>query len=299
MPADARDIEVFSEDLISHTKIRANGRSQALALVWKTRGVLDRQLLISYRMPLRPLDRTWQLQAPGDAETRTRFIIATSPLLTYAAEGLSAPVMPRSIPASLAESLDGKTCRLLEGNSTAEIQVSTVPVAATDDGLVRNAEWSLKIEPDGAMLTSGVLTIEHKAPIDFVFDTPESMKLLSCEVGGKAVAPIDLGEGRLMVSLAPQDECTRLSCAFTGKTEALDPVEGTARLTLPQMPWFIHSLIWRLSLPSGYQAETHGNLQRLASSGSEPPSHMTLVKNLCRDERPEIHVFYQRTDLNR
>jgi hypothetical protein len=299
IPADARDIEVRGEDLVSHTKVRSDGRSQALALVWKTRNVLDRQLLISYRMPLRPLARTWRLEAPGNAETRTRFIIATTPLLTYAADKLSAPLTSQNLPASLAELLNGGTSRILEGESTAELQVSRVPVAAIDDGLVRNAEWSLKIEPDGAMLTSGVLTIEHKAPLDFIFDTPENMKLLSCEVGGKAVAPVDLGKGRLMVSLPSQAESTRLSCAFTGKTEALDPVEGTARLTLPKLPLFIHSLIWRLQLPPGYQAETHGNLQRIASGGSEPPSHMTLVKNLCRDERPEIHAFYQRSDLNR
>ena len=65
---------------------------------WKTRGILDRQIVVSYRMPLRPLDRTWHLQAPGGEGTRTRFIIASSPLLAYSAKDLSGPLSPRDFP---------------------------------------------------------------------------------------------------------------------------------------------------------------------------------------------------------
>jgi hypothetical protein len=250
-------------------------------------------------MPLRPLDRTWHLQSPGGDATITRFIIATSPWLEYSANGLSAPLSPTGLPAALADALNGSTCRHLEASSTAELSVTPIPVAATAEGVATEALWSLKIEPDGAMLTSGSILIEHKGLLGFVFDTPEGMKLLSCELDGNPVSPVDLGDGRLKVELPAQGEKSKLSCSFTGRSTPLDPVAGTVKLSLPKLPLFIHSLSWTLDLPGGYQAETQGNLTRSANASGQPSSRITLRKNLCRDERPEIHVFYQRADLNR
>jgi hypothetical protein len=297
LPSDAQDIAVTGDDLVSHAKIRGDNRTLGLSLVWKTRGILDRQLMISYRMPLRPLDRIWKLQAPGGEDARTRFIIANSPMLDYAAQGLSGPLLPQGLPAPLAEALDGATCQQLEAGASADLTATPVPVAATEEGVVRQAEWSVKIEPDGSMLATGVLTIEHKGPLGFVFDTPQDMKLLSCELAGRPVSPIDLGEGRLKVALPSQSENSLLACAFTRTGAPLDPVEGTLKLSLPQTPLFLHSLLWHIDLPQGYQAETHGNLTRVPTSGG-PPSRISLRKNLCRDERPDIQVFYQRANLN-
>ena len=299
MPPDARDIEVSGDDLVSHTEIRGDNRSLALALTWKSRGILDRKLSIAYRMPLRPLDTTWRLQAPGaDDDTRTRFIIATSPFLDYAADGLSGPLTPKGLPAPLAETLAGATCRQLEAAAAVDLTANPVPVAATDEGVVKLADWLIKIEPDGAMLATGVLVIEHKGPLGVELDVPDGMKLLSSELEGKPVAPVDLGEGRLKVTLPPRDGMSRLTCAFTRAGEPLDPVEGTLALELPRTPLFIHALEWKIELPVIYQAETHGNLKRIPSPGGNP-SLVALRKNLCRDERPETRLFYQRTDLNR
>jgi hypothetical protein len=297
LPPDAQDVTVTGEDLTSHSTIRGDNRSLALALQWKTRGLLDRQLMISYRMPLRPLDRSWKLQSPGDEDTRTRFIIANTPLLSYRAEGLSAQLTPQGLPATLAEALKGGTCQHLEGGTAAELTVNPIPVAATAEGVVNDAAWLMKMEPDGATLLTGILTVEHKGPLGFEFDTPEGMKLLSCETSGRPCHPVDLGNGKLMVPLSAAGQKTQLTCSFTGNINPLDPVEGTLKLSLPQTPLFIHSLIWNVEMPSGYQAETHGNLKRVTSTG--PGSTIALRKNLCRDERPEVNVFYQRNNLNR
>jgi len=299
IPTEARDLVISGEDLVSHEKIRRENPASSVALVWKTRGVLDRQLMISYRMPLRPLDRVWRLQAPGGDGTRTRFVLASSPLLGYAAEGLSVPLTPQGLPAALAARLGGATCRYLEAATTAELSVTPLPVAATAEAVMSTAEWLLKIEPDGAMLATGVLGIDHKSTLEFTFDTPAGMKLLSCELGGKPVPPVDLGQGLLKVTLPAGAGKSDLVCSFTGRGDALDPVEGTLRLSLPRIPMFIHKLVWHVDLPAGYQAETHGNLTRVQGPSGGPPSRVTLNKNLCRDEGPEIHVFYQRSDLNR
>ncbi len=297
LPADARDVTVSGADLASNIKIRGENRLLDLKLGWNTRGILDRQVTVSYRMPLPPLDRTWTLQAPGGEGTRTRFIIATSPVSAYSADGLTAPLSPQGLPSSLAESLKGATCHLLEATTTAELSVTPIPVAATAEGVVTSSEWSFKIEPDGAMLATGILTVEHAGMLDFICDTPEGMKLLSCEVAGNPVSPVDCGQGVLKVTFPAQAVKSLLSCSFTGRTTSLDPVDGTLKLSLPKVPLFIHSLLWRLDLPAGYQAETHGNLRRVQVAAGEPPSRISLKKNLCRDERPEIHIFYQRSDL--
>ena len=298
MPADARDISAHGEDLASQRIVRGAKRSLTLALTWKTRGILDRRLEISYRMPLRPLDREWLLQAPGGAGTRTRFLIASSPVFSYAADGLSEPLAAASLPPAFAEAIAGMVCRQLETGNSADLTVTPVPVAATEAGVVKQADWSLKVEPDGSLLASGKLLIEHKGPLGFVFDTPPGMKLLTCELAGEALAPVDLGEGRLKVLLPPRGNVSQLTCAFTRTAGALDPVEGTLALALPRTPLFINTLQWSIELPAGYQAETSGNLTRLPSPGG-PPSRVLLAKNLCRDERPEVRVFYQRSDLNR
>jgi hypothetical protein len=299
LPSDARDVVVVGEDLVSQVKTRGENRAHAVSLVWKTRGILDRQVMIGYRMPLRPLDRTWHLEAPGGEGTLTRFIIATSPLLAYSAKGLSDPLTPQGLAPVLADSLKGMTCRILEATATADLTIQPVPVAATAEGVANEARWSLKIEPDGAMLATGSLIIEHKGLLDFAFDTPEGMKLLSCELEGKSVSPVDLGDGNLKVPLPPHGGNSKLSFSFTGRTAPLDPVEGTVMLSLPKVPLFIHTLGWVLDLPAGYQAETQGNLTRSKISSGDNPSRISLVKNLCRDERPEIHVFYQRAGINR
>ena len=298
LPADARDVTATGEDLVSQTKIRGENRALGIRLGWKTRGTLDRQVLLGYRMPLRPLDRAWHLQAPGGEGTRSRFIIANSPVLAYAADGLTQPLAATGLPAALAARLEGGTCQHLEAATTAELAVTPVPVAETAEAVVTRAEWTLKIEPDGAMLATGALTVGHRKQMGFVLDTPPGMKLLTCGVAGRQVAPVDLGQGVLQAMLpAPADkQSSQLVCSFTGRTEPLDPVDGTLTLALPKVPWFMHELVWHIDLPDGYQAEAHGNLTRKQAATAQP-ARVTLAKNLCRDERPQVQLFYQRSNL--
>ncbi len=146
------------------------------------------------------------------------------------------------------------------------------------------------------MLVEGVMNVEHRGMLGVTLDVPPGMTLLSCQVGGQSATPVNLGEGKIEVSLPASGDKTRVSFAFTGRAAAMDPVEGTLALALPKTPLFIRALTWKIELPRGYQAETHGNLLRSAEP-NEPPSRLTLRKNLCRDERPETNVFYQRSDL--
>ena len=299
LPADARDVKASGEDLASQKTIRSADRSQALQLEWKTRGGLEREVAISYQLPRRPLDRIWKLQAPsaeGEDSTRTRFTVLGSPELSYVADGLAGPFSPKGLPLGFQEKLNGGPCYQLETASAADFTVNPLPLVATAEATVSEALWMAKLEPDGALLVEGSMTLEHRGLLGLLLDVPASMRLLSCDVGGLSVTPVNLGDGKLEISLPATGGKTRVSCAFTDKLAALDPVAGTCALSLPKTPLFIRAMTWKIDLPRGYQAETHGNLVRTAEP-NDPPSRLTLRKQFCRDERPDTNVFYQRSDL--
>ncbi|MEI6653372.1 MAG: hypothetical protein WCP45_01275 [Verrucomicrobiota bacterium] len=300
LPQDAREVTVTGRDLAGHKVLRGEDRALNLTLEWKTRGVLERDVELSYQLPRRPLDRKWTLQAPGgplaDA-TRTRFVIASSATLAYAAENLTGPFEPEGLPDFLKSLLKGESCFHLEAAESAALTVNPLPLVATADGSMPTAQWSVTIEPDGAMLVKGTLTVEHRKRMVVALDTPAGLTLLSCQVGDHAVAPVNLGEGRLEVTLPGTGGATKIECVFTGRTDALDPVDVTLTLALPQTPLSINALVWGINLPAEYIAETNGNLTRTPNPKDAVPSQITLRKNLCRDERPEIHVFYRRAGL--
>lgn len=300
LPADAREVRVTGADLSGHKITRREDRTQGLQMEWKTRGLLEREVSIFYQLPRRPLDRTWKLQSPvsdGQGEVETRFFIVGSPDLAYAAEGLAGPFAPKSLPRTLVEDLKGVACYQMEAGASAELSVNPLPVVATAEATVNDAQWAVKLEPDGAMLVEGALAVEHQGMLGMIVDVPAGMTLLSCQVGGKPVAPVNRGEGKLEINLPVADGKSMVSCSFTGRAAAFDPMAGTLELSLPKTPLFIRAITWKIDLPRGYEAETHGNLARVTAVG-DPSSRITLRKNLCRDERPQINVFYQRSDLN-
>lgn len=298
LPPDAREVVVTGDDLAAQKVIRGADRSLGLRLDWKSRGLLEREVAIFYQIPRRPLDRSWKLQAPsvpGADSTRTRFSVACVPELTYAADGLAGPFPPKGLPARIVGEFSGAPCYHLEAGATADLAVNPLPVVPTADATVSDAAWTVKLEPDGAMLIEGGINVEHRGMFGVILDVPMEMGLLSCKVGGQSVTPVSLGDGKLEVSLPAAGVKTQIACSFTGRAAAIEPVEGVLDLALPKTPLFIRSLSWKIELPPNYQAETHGNLIR--SGESDRPSTITLRKNLCRDERPVTKIFYQRSNL--
>ena len=245
LTADSRDVRVVGDDLTGQKVSRGADRSQALQIEWKTRDLLEREISISYLLPRRPQERSWKLQAPwapGEDSTRTRFIILGSPELSYAAAGLSGPFSPKGLPGSLTEELKGEACYLLDSAATAELTVTPLPVVATAEATISEAMWAVKLEPDGAMLVEGAMSLEHRGALGLTLEVPPGMTLLACDVGGQAATPVNLGEGKLELTLPAAGVKTRVSCSFTGRTTALDPVEGTLELALPKAPLFIRAL---------------------------------------------------------
>jgi hypothetical protein len=177
-----------------------------------------------------------------------------------------------------------------------DLKVNALPLVETAEATVSEALWMVKLESDGALLVEGSMILEHRGLLGVLLEVPPGLALLTCDVAGQSVAPVSRGDGKLEINLPATGGKSRVSCSFTGRTDTMDPVEGTFALSLPKTPLFIRALTWKIDLPRGYQAETHGNLVRV-NEPNDPSSRLTLRKNLCRDERPETKVFYQRVDL--
>ena len=117
LPADARDVEATGDDLASSRSTRDADGSSRLLLGWKSRDLLEREVTLTYRRPLRPLDTSWQLAAPrgpGEQPSRTRFLIAANPRRAFEAAGLAGPFDPDGLPPKLREMLAGSTYHTLE-----------------------------------------------------------------------------------------------------------------------------------------------------------------------------------------
>jgi hypothetical protein len=291
LPRGCYDIEVDGPDLDKQT-IRMNEQgSPVLQLEWKTRGVIQRRIDIQYQLPASPLDPDWTLQTP-DGQT-TRLLLADHAQLNYESKQLRPPVPSNGLPPEWMDALDGKPVHPLDTASPATIHISRKPVAETATGMIPQADWELQIEPDGSMIATGTLVVSHKAPYDITWETPKDMQLLSCELDGTDHPPTQLNDNRMSLNLAGSSESTKVKISFTGRTAVLNPLEGTLTLALPTVRSFIAKLDWRIKLPEGYQAETAGNLTRIPTKAT--PSMLNLHKNLCRDESPEVQLFYQRT----
>jgi hypothetical protein len=303
LPADARDIDAAGEDLASSRGSRDADGATRLRLEWKSRDLLEREVVLSYRRPLRPLDGSWQLAAPqgaGDRPSRTRFLIAANPRRAFEADGLAGPFDPDGLPAKLRESLAGTTYHTLESaTAKAELGARELALVAIAEAVIPEATWTLRQEVDGSLLVEGLLKVEHRQPLLVAFDSPAGFTLLRCAVAGGETRPIDRGEGRLEIPLPPGGkEASQIQLSFTASGKPLDPVAGTLALALPRTPLFIRALTWRIDLPAAYRAEIHGNLIRDPLPSADPPSAIRLRKNLCRDEVPAVSVFYQRGDLS-
>ncbi|MEM9235532.1 MAG: hypothetical protein AAGB14_02055 [Verrucomicrobiota bacterium] len=302
IPAEARGFTVDGKDLSSTRSGRDGEGNPVLDLKWSSRDVLEREFELVYRIPLRPLDERWLLQAPvgeSDGTTRTRFILPASTTIDYEADGLSGAIDADSVDLAFAEILAGTPVHLIEADTSQEISIRRHPVVATADAMIGEASWFLMLEADGSMLMEGQLEIMHSLPQGVRFELPDGMKLLKCRVAGRSVDPVNRGEGVIEVAVPASDskQACGVNLSFTGKLDSLDPLEGSLALALPRTPTFIRTLDWLIQMPAGYTSETSGNLARERRSGKDPEGSIRLRKRLCRDERPEVQVFYQSRNL--
>lgn len=296
LPRGAYEVLADGPDLVKSTTTANDTGTPVLHLTWKTHGILERRVEIRYRLSASPLDPQWTLQAP--AGDKIRYLLAAHPQFNYDSDSLTPPVPPIGLPSAWLDALQGNPVHAFPSDGPATIRITPKPVAETATGVIPEANWDLQIEPDGALIATGVFLISHKAPYDFTWQVPPAMDLLSCELNQSTTPPTQLDERRMSLHLpGASDTAKVVKLVFTGRTDALHPLEGTLDLALPVTPSFIAKLDWIIRLPDGYQAETSGNLTRIPVKSSASSVH--LRKNLSRNEQPQARLFYQHTQATR
>jgi hypothetical protein len=296
LPRGAYEVQAEGPDLVKSTTTASDSGTPVLHLLWKTHGILERRVEIRYCLSASPLDPEWTLQAPAGSDIR--YLLAAHPQFNYEADPLPPPVPPVGLPSTWVDALQGNQVHAFPADGPATIRIAAKPVAETATGVVPEANWDVQIEPDGALIATGVFLISHKAPYDFTWQVPAGMDLLSCELNQSTTPPTQLGERRMSLHLSGTSDTAKIvKLTFTGRTETLHPLEGTLDLALPITPSFIAKLDWLIRLPDGYQAETSGNLTRIPVKSAASTVH--LRKNLCRNEQPQARLFYQHTQAAR
>ncbi|MBX7208355.1 MAG: hypothetical protein K1X78_08605 [Verrucomicrobiaceae bacterium] len=302
LPSNARQTKVEGEDLADWHLERAEGGRQALALRWKGRGVLEREVIVSYAVQQAPLDEQWNLAAPAAEQadkTKSLFVLAVPAVSTMEGQNLRQITGGAGLSKWMAQSMRGQMTAAIEGASDATVRVKPLPQAATADGTIKTAKYQTRIVADGSAITEASFEIEHEGSPRFALDLPADSALLKCSLNGQTTRPIS-GEGRRLEFQLPPSEGksgkAEIVLSFTAAKGKLDPVSGKVSAELPLTPWFIHAIEWSLTLPDVYRiSAVDGNIEY--GAGTKAEHEVALRKSLCRGEAPKADLFYEKRGL--
>lgn len=302
LPAAARETKVGGEDLAGWRADRAEAGVQQITLEWNVRGVLDREITLSYTMPQPPLDNEWQLAAPSVAKperTRSLFVVAIPALWSISGQEVQNLSNAGGLSRWLGEALAGSPFAVIEGAANATVLVKPLPQVPTADGTVQLAHYRTRIVADGSSITEAKIELEHEGASRFAIDLPADSALLICSINGQSIKPIAGADRRLEFPLPPGDGKavkTEIAFSFTAAKGRLDDVSGKVSADLPLTPWFIHAVDWMLTLPDTYRiSAVDGNVEYGGAAKAE--HEIVLTKRLCRGETPAASLFYEKKGL--
>ena len=309
LPANAGALTVTGDDLQDWSQTRAEDGRRLLRVRWKTRDVLDRELMIAYAVPQSPLAEQWALQAPAspdEKDGRHLYAIVPAQGLELKAEGLHAAIESRRLPEWMRAEIGGAAFVTAEAGPQFAVLTHWLPTMATAEAIVSHAKAQLRLVADGATQTSASYSIKHHAPLTFTLELPADVELLSCTLGGAAAQAIQRANGKLELTLptpAPAAKGhTEVALVYTAKTKALDPVSGQIALELPRTALFIEHLDWLIAIPAVFEITANeGNMTALKQTADPTRTErsITFQKDFCRAERPNVSLFYERRSLEK
>ena len=302
LPSSVTNITASGDGLLSQEIVLGPNGSRQISLQWQLGREVNREVELSYHVSVSSRAATWTLVAPKGADAQPnayQFYLADQPQRRFSGKSVTGLFTSDSLRRSVASALKGLAYHLVRSETgTVEVSQQLMPIAVTDDALIKSAEWQSSIESDGAMKTTGLLEIEHRSGARLTFTLPEGTVLQGCEVNGIDTSPMLDGKEGLVLSLPAQEKgkaSSKLSIAYSGKSEKFEPLEGQLSMELPKMTFFINRLKWRIAIPPAYSSEVAGNLVRpVAQDGTS--NVITLEKNNSRNEQPIAEIFYNRNN---
>ncbi|MCP5542859.1 MAG: hypothetical protein H7A49_03010 [Akkermansiaceae bacterium] len=293
-PGNAVGVTVDGEDLASSETRRTADGGRRLLVRWKTRDVLDRELMVTYAVPLSPLATRWELRAPHVEDgAKSLFAVVPGEGMELGGEPLHA-VPPQRLGGWMRAALGGQTFVTAESGAELDLDVRWLPVVESAEAVVSASKATQQVVEDGSMRTSVSWLIRHSSAMPWRVEMPADIELLSCTVAGKAVKPVSRESGVFEIALpAPNDakSGSTVELTYTGRIDALDPVGGRVALELPRTSLFIERIEWSVALPPRCEViavEGNATVSKPASAGV-----VELRKDLCRGEKPAAGFFYQ------
>ena len=300
LPLNARIFSITGEDLASWRLDETQSIARTVALHWRSQGITSRKVEIVYELP-QTVETEWTLHAPEGGDGKT-----AQPVFAVTANSeieLTEPNQPEAVrpPQWLSEHLVGVANVVV--TRAGKISAKLLPVIDTAPAVIENAQSNMRIVSDGSLINEQNYSIRTQAPLAWTVELPNDCELLSCFVGEKRVNPINRGNGTLQVPIGPdpQGRPAQVRLAYTARVSRFAPVSGRIKVELPKTNLLINLLQWELAIPAEYDvAAFDGNVT--PATGNKSGEGSTVVrfkKELCRNERPGIELFYQRPEAKK
>jgi len=290
LPPSARVVEVNGDDLLNWSA------GNPVHVTWKTRNLLAREIELLYEIAQPATAGGWKLVAPRMADGETGgalFAVTGEPGMEIRATNPA----PQRLPRWLAQEA-GRRNAVIAGTD-GDIAVKWLPLVPTTPAVIDSAQSAMRVVPDGALINEMTYAIRHEGPLTWQLHLPEGSQLLACSVNGQRVNPVDRGSGVIELAVdAPEHKpVTEVKISCTARKEAFKPVSGQIDLELPGTDLLIQKLDWELQIPASYElAAIEGNVE---TSPSSRPGLILLHKELCKNERAGIRLYYQKPETKK
>lgn len=201
----------------------------------------------------------WSLTLAGDSET----------LLSPATSGSLRAVALQELEPDARALGDAQPVAAWTGRGT--LQLSALELQSLDGPtlVVDVARCTAAQAVSGRTLMTCSLDVRNASEQYLAMRPPEGMSLWSARVNGDGVAPVDPGDGRVLLPLERSVETlvglTALTVELTFLSEG-DAFErkGARSLSLPAFDAPVARVIWEVRLPPGYRGEVEGGSARVA-----------------------------------
>ena len=305
LPANARGVEVSGKDLADFRQVRNAGGQTELRLRWNTRDQMERELRLTYALQQLPLAETWELHAPSlpqEEKVKSLFMFALPAGVEFKGPNVQGPVPPARLPRWIIDETKAPEFGTVSGVAAVSLQSRMLPRLETAVAIVTKSDYTTKLVGDGSVLTEASLEIEHEDSLRWSFTLPEKCDLLKCAVNDAPLKPIAREKGVMEIPLGHEAgtkvKTSKVTFSFTCAKGKLHAVEGDAPLELPLTPLFIRELHWSVELPDSYEVTSIDPPDLAAQDGaSASPNSVRLVKKLCRNERPQVQLFYRKRGI--
>lgn len=300
-PKNARNITVLSNSVASSRPTRTGDGELVYQVSWDDAGTLDRQLQLSFEVPVSPIAEIWPLFIPKAEDgpaAQALFVIPLAEGLEIEGAGVTASAQAQRISPWFQDQVGNADYVSLQASDDVEVQPRWLPRRSTAQATISQANFETQLERNGQTLNRAIYTIEHDSTLVWQTSLPEDCEVLKCTVNDRPMTPVARDDQTIELTLTPCESCqTVVALEYAHRGEPLADIEGNLTLNLPETPLFIHQLAWNLQIPGIFViSAVDGNLEPAASS--QGANSVSLHKQLCQGEAPMVEVFYRRPEAN-